>query len=175
MVQPRLNTVVDSDMIDREALYQWAEIIKTRADQTQSAHAVRMPGNHCKYCAAAFRCPEYQTIRSQPIRMVVDLHGLLSPQEALVVGAQDIRAGIKAAIDSTAEWSDWIEVPSIEELRWTRAGKTAAVNHYGIRIAPNGQVLSPRQAQRQLGISDETLAKWTYKQPRRKAAIAKVV
>ena len=173
IVQPKLATVIDQDKMDGMAMLQWAQVIAERADQTAAQH-VRMPGNHCKYCAAAFMCPEYQTIRSQPMRGVVDLAGELGRPEAIAANAADIRAGVKACVDSVADGTEFLDVPVIREWRWTRGGKTALLNRYGSKAQPGGRVLSPRQAQRVLGIGDETLKEWTYTQERRKPPIAKV-
>ena len=133
IVQPRLQTMIDSaPPLDAEEMRQWAETVRSRATEASSHSAVRIPGNHCKYCAAAHKCPEFASQRYQAARGLIDLHGELDAAEALLAQTPDIREILKQVSDHP---SDLLEVPTMEEIRWTRGGKTAFINRYGRQAA----------------------------------------
>ena len=174
IVQPRLQTMIDSaPPLDAEEMRQWAETVRSRATEAASHSAVRIPGNHCKYCAAAHKCPEFASQRYQAARGLIDLHGELNGPEALLAMTPDIREILKQVADNPK--IDLLEVPTMEEIRWTRGGKTAFINRYGRQAQPNDRTLSPRQAQRVLNVSADNMAAWTYTRTKRKPAICRVL
>ena len=174
IVQPRLKTVTDNWMLTGAELREWQAVLHNRAATAVLYPDVRITGSHCTFCPGAHLCPEFASVKYQALRTVLDPEQRLNVNETLTVMAPTIRAAITGAVKKTVDDSEYVHVPRVTRLRWTKDGKERIAREFGSRVMTDGKVQSPRFVARKLRLSAEVLADLTAASVQNGQPIAKV-